>query len=193
MGETLSRFSENILEGRTRLIFDTKAFMGECRLFTARRSVIIITERDICFSPTVQWCLSLSFSSRCTHRGRISIPPTPGENRADIKAETFRVSRAGTPVKRAQPTNQAQGHKCGRRTICTVARKHNQIERCPALPSVVCRSLGGVVVSCGAVPQLGDNRKRKTEQHGRCSGCFWVSSCTSSSREDRHVLSWHAV
>lgn len=103
MGETLSRFSENILEGRTRLIFDTKAFMGECRLFTARRSVIIITERDICFSPTVQRCLSRSFSSCCTHRGRISIPPTPGENRADIKAETFRVSRAGTPVKRAQP------------------------------------------------------------------------------------------
>lgn len=167
--------------------------MGERRLFTAWRSVIIITKRDICFSPTVQQCLSPSFSSRCTHRGHISSPPTPREYRADIKAENILVSLAGTPVKRAQPTNQAQGHKCGRRTICAVARKHNQIEQCPTLPSVVCRSLGGVVVSCGAVPQLGDNRKRKTEQHGRCLGCFWVSSCTSSSREDRHVHSWHAV
>lgn len=105
------------------------------------------------------------------------------------------VSRAGTPVKRARETNkpstrtqmwlhndmhsgtQTQPNRAlSRATICRLQKPRGS---CSELRT--CATVGW------------QQKEGKTEQHGRCLGCFWVGSCTSSSREDRHVHSWQAV
>lgn len=63
-----------------------------------------------------------------------------------------------------------------KRKANTLTHTRTQINRFPVLPSVICRSLGGVTVDCRLYHSW---VKKKKEQYSRCLGCVWVSSYTN--------------
>lgn len=160
-------------------VFETEEVSFTCRMFMVSCSIFTIRKQNICFPP--QFSGVYLQASALTALLRLHL------NSVNTQRESGRYQSGDTSVSWGPPAKCTRGNKF----ICTHAdagkkkqhtnrktgtHKRTQIDRYPALPSVICRRLWGVGVDCRLCHSWVGEKKAKNEQHSRCLACFWGGS-----------------